>query len=233
MGTTTTPLTSNGSTQWLPSATFSFTGVTLTAGSTFKFRIYTANGNTTQVNMKYGNAGQYPYPVTYGGNSYTNEQIFFIATINSSGVSSISQTLTNTTNTAQNVVYTVTPNANGCSGSSFTVTVTVNPTPSIQTQTVTTCSDVAFTNAPTNGGSNIVPTGTTYTWTVVDNANTTGETAQATAQSNISQTINNVSNGQEVIAYTVTPTKGTCVGSTFALNVTVNPEPVIAAQSTA
>ncbi len=235
IGTTTTPITvtsPGGFGANLGSATFSFSGVNLQAGHVFKFRIYTTNGNTTSVYMKYGNSGQYPNPVWINNSATYDQQIFFMGNMSASGNASVSQTLTNTTNTAQNVVYTVTPNANGCDGSPFTVTVTVNPIPSIQTELASSCSDVPFTSTPMNGGSNIVPSGTTYTWTVVNNANTTGESDQATAQANISQTINNVSSADEIVTYTVTPSFGQCVGSTFTLDVTVNPEPVVQNEGT-
>ncbi|MFM8596585.1 MAG: PKD-like domain-containing protein, partial [Flavobacteriales bacterium] len=135
---------------------------------------------------------------------------------------SISQNLVNTTNTVQTVVYTVTPSFGGCSGATFTVTVTVNPTPSIITQVTNACSGVAFTLSPTNGAGNIVPTGTTYTWSVVDNPNVVGETNANGAQPNVSQTlVNNYTSSQQVV-YTVTPTAGACVGIPFTYTVTLS-----------
>jgi gliding motility-associated-like protein len=139
-----------------------------------------------------------------------------------------SQTLTNTSNTAQVATYTVTPTANGCTGASFTVAVTVNPRPSVQAQSLTVCSDAAINYIPTNGGSNIVPAGTTYTWTVTDNANTTGEGDQSSAQTSVSQTIHNNGTTPEVVSYTVTPNNGACVGTNFTLDITVNPTPTVA-----
>src|ERR1035437_2504199 len=53
------------------------------------------------------------------------------------GQSSISQTLTNPTNTAQTATYTVTPTSGSCTGATFTVTVTVNPKPAITAMTST------------------------------------------------------------------------------------------------
>ena len=144
-------------------------------------------------------------------------------------VSSISQVLNNTTNTVQTVVYTVTPSFGGCTGATFTVTVTVNPTPSIITQVTNACSGVAFTLSPTNGAGNIVPNGTTYTWTVVDNPNVVGETNANVAQSNVSQTLVNNYNSSQQIVYTVTPTAGSCIGIPFTYTVTLSTPVSVAA----
>jgi gliding motility-associated-like protein len=143
----------------------------------------------------------------------------------------ISQTLTNTTVNAELVTYTVTPTAGICAGSTFAVAVTVNPIPVIANKTATICSGTAFTVSPTTAGSDLVPTGTTYTWTVAANANVTGETSQAVAQSSISQNLVNTTNAVETVVYTVTPTFGGCTGATFTVTVTVNPTPQITAQT--
>jgi len=146
------------------------------------------------------------------------------------GQPTISQALTNNSNVPQNVVYTVTPIAGSCVGEPFTVTVTINPDPEIPDLTETICSGSAFNLSPSNGGSTIVPTGTTYTWTVVDNPNITGESDQATEQSSVSQTLTNLSDIPQTVEYTVTPSSGTagnCVGDPFTVTVTVNPSPSI------
>jgi len=143
----------------------------------------------------------------------------------------ISQTLTNTTVNAELVTYTVTPTAGICAGSTFAVAVTVNPIPVIANKTATICSGTAFTVSPTTAGSDLVPTGTTYTWTVAANANVTGETSQAVAQSSISQNLVNATSAVETVVYTVTPTFGGCTGATFTVTVTVNPTPQITAQT--
>ena len=149
----------------------------------------------------------------------------------------ISQTLTNTSNTVQTVTYTVTPTsgaAGNCVGQTFQVVVTVNPRPAIQAETITACSNAPITYTATNGGSNIVPTGTRYTWTIKnDNANITGKSAQTTAQANFTQTLRNTTNTQQTIVYELTPSSGTCIGSPFDLTVRVNPTPEIAAKTTA
>jgi hypothetical protein len=112
-------------------------------------------------------------------------------------------------------------------GASFTVTVNVNPKPAIANKSATICSGSVFNIEPSNGGGDIVPTGTTYTWLapVISGAagNITGGSAQATGQSSISQTLTNTTNSAQTATYTVTPTAGTCPGATFTVTVTVNP----------
>ena len=146
-----------------------------------------------------------------------------------SGTGSISTfTASNTTNVPISATITVTPiSARGCSGTPATFTITVNPTPSIANQMPTICSGTAFSVSPTNGGGNIVPAGTTYTWTVSTNPNISGASNQAIPQDSISQTLKNLTNAIETITYTVTPTSGTCTGQSFMIIVTVNPKPGI------
>jgi hypothetical protein len=114
-------------------------------------------------------------------------------------------------------------------GSTFDVEVTVNPKPVIANKTAIICSEGTFT-VTLNGG-DIVPLGTTYTWTVSANASVTGQSAQTTGLSSISQTLTNLTNTPQIVTYTVTPTSGAagnCEGSTFEVEVTVNPKPDIA-----
>jgi hypothetical protein len=151
------------------------------------------------------------------------------------GQSSISQTLTNTSNTVQTVTYTVTPTsgaAGNCVGQTFQVVVTVNPRPSIVNQTIDVCSSAPISFTATNGGANIVPANTQYTWTIkTDNNAITGQSAQPTAQATFTQTLRNTTNTQKTIVYTLTPISGTCAGTPFDLTVQVNPTPEIAAKS--
>jgi gliding motility-associated-like protein len=143
----------------------------------------------------------------------------------------ISQTLRNLTIAPQTVVYTVTPLVGSCVGATFTVRVTVNPTAEISAKTAVICSGDSFTVTPANGiGRDIVPDGTDYTWTVVDNPAVTGQSDVAIAQPNISQTLTNTSNIVQTVIYTVTPRSGdagNCVGAPFQLEVTVSPRPFV------
>ncbi len=144
------------------------------------------------------------------------------------------QTLTNSSNTQQSAIYTVTPTAGSCSGPTFGVTVNVNPKPVIANYTATVCSGgAAFSVTPANGvptAATIVPAGTTYTWTVASilpNPGSVNATAQATPQTSISQPLTSTSNATQTVTYTVTPAGPNCNGSTFTVTVTVNPTPAL------
>jgi gliding motility-associated-like protein len=107
--------------------------------------------------------------------------------------STISDILTNSTGSAQNVVYTVTPSLNGCSGTQQTVTVTVNP---ITTPTFNPvgpyCSGASIPALPTTSTNGVVGT-----WSPAINNTTT-------------------------TTYTFTPNAGQCATST-TLTITINP----------
>ena len=144
---------------------------------------------------------------------------------------SISDTLTNPTNSAQTATYTVTPKSGSCNGATFTITVTVNPMPHVITQSANACSGSAFNTSPANGGGNIVPIGTTYDWlNPVVSGGITGGSAQ-TLQPSISQTLSNPSNIDQRAIYSVTPTPGICVGAVFFDTVTVKAKPSVLDQT--
>ncbi|GAA4343184.1 hypothetical protein GCM10023184_43340 [Flaviaesturariibacter amylovorans] len=150
---------------------------------------------------------------------------------------SITGTLTNNTNAALVAPYTVTPTsgaAGNCVGANFTVNVTVNPKPKMRDTVLTICSGAAFTLTYANAQpTNIVPTGTTYTWTAPVSSPpgaVTNGSAQATGLATISQTLNNpTSNAAAFLTYTVRATGGASVGSClsnpFSVRVNVNPIP--------
>jgi gliding motility-associated-like protein len=143
----------------------------------------------------------------------------------------ISGTIINTTTTAQTATYTVTPTSGTCAGTTFTLTVTINIAPSITAMTNTVCSGVAFTSTPANGTNGVVPTGTTYSWSAptVTGGMTGG--ALGSAASSMTGTLTNTTNTAQTATYIVTPTSGTCAGTTFTLTVTINPKPTITAMT--
>jgi hypothetical protein len=150
--------------------------------------------------------------------NWTRNVVASISNGAGSGISNPLETLVNTSNSAVVVPYNYTITANGCS-SSQTVNVQVNPAPNIANQTATTCSSTSFTINPAG-----VPVGTTYSWgTPVSNplGSLNGGTSQ-TAQSNITQTLNNSTSNPSVATYTVTPSVNGCVGAPFTLAVNVN-----------
>lgn len=149
----------------------------------------------------------------------------------SSGSGSIiSQTLTNTSNSPQVVVYEVTPISNAigaCEGATFTIEVTVSPRPVLPNQNFEICSGETFTYSPINNPPlDIVPIATTYTWTFVDNPNINGET-NGTDQNLFEQiNLSNTSNIDQDVMYFVTASAGSC-SSSFEIQLTVKARPFI------
>ncbi|MBX2917094.1 MAG: gliding motility-associated C-terminal domain-containing protein [Cyclobacteriaceae bacterium] len=152
----------------------------------------------------------------------------------SGNTSTITDVLNNVTNTNQVVVYTVTPtSSNGCAGDPFTVSVTVRPEPrGFDDTTPLICSDAAVNYslsaniANTGAGGNNLTVGTTYSWLAAPNASVAGESTTAQAGATITDVLNNITNSNQVVVYTVTPTSSNgCVGNPFVVSVTVRPEP--------
>ncbi|WP_295335133.1 PKD-like domain-containing protein [Flavobacterium sp.] len=107
-----------------------------------------------------------------------------------------------------------------------TTEVIINPNPVIAPESVTICSGNNFTIAPTTSGGNIIPPGTTYTWSapsITPAGAITGATAEITPQTVIGQNLINTTTSPATVIYTVTPTSGICVGNSFTVTVTVNP----------
>ena len=141
--------------------------------------------------------------------------------------------------TPQTGSFSVTGITNGnCSSNPFNVTVYVAPKPYITNKTATinaewltsggTFNVVPVYNNPTN---NVVPLGTTYTWTTSPVSGITGNSNQPIPQTGISQTlITSLTGTPATVIYTVTPSTSfygtTCVGDPFTVTVTVNPRPL-------
>jgi len=146
----------------------------------------------------------------------------------------INNTIRNATNTNQLIDYTVTPTSgDGCIGDPFVISITIRPEPKGYNDTTpVTCSDVAFNYdlssniANTGLGGNNLVTGTTYSWIAANNASVSGESVTAQAGSTITDVLNNITNSNQIVVYTITPTSvAGCVGGSFTVSVTVNPEP--------
>ena len=136
------------------------------------------------------------------------------------------QTLKPSTGTSGTNYYycVVTLPTGGCSTLvSDTARVVVNSYPVISDLTTVICSGNPFLINPTNTGGNIVPTGTTYTWTVISPPSITGASTVITPQSSISQTLINSTSNPVNVDYNVIPIAGVCSGSSFKITVTVNP----------
>jgi large repetitive protein len=151
------------------------------------------------------------------------------ATGQSTPQSSISQTLINLTNTIQEVIYTVTPQYEGCFGLPFDITVPVVPKPAINNfNEVLVCSNETLQLTPQNNIDGIVPDNTLYTWQVVSpNALISGWNNEPNPQPDISQTLVNLTDTAQTINYEVTPVFNNCLGASFTLTVVVAPQPLI------
>lgn len=133
-------------------------------------------------------------------------------------------TAINATSSVQTATVTVTPTVGGCVGTSTTFTVTVNPATSVNT----------VSNAFFCGGLSVAGVtfsspvaGTTYSWTSDVNV---GFGTSGTG--NIpSYTTINTNTTPLVATVTVTPTIGSCPGTSKTFTVTVNPSPRVSTVS--
>lgn len=135
----------------------------------------------------------------------------------------IAQTLTATTTTPGTVVYTITPEANGCPGPQATATITVNPLPNT---TVTPANDVLCSGGSTAFALSADVSGATYNWTVAETNVSGGSAGNGNA---IAQTLTATSITQGSAVYTVTATANGCAGPSVTATAAVNPRPVLMA----
>lgn len=140
--------------------------------------------------------------------------------------STISGTLTNTTNIPQTTVFTITAAANGCDLNTTTVSITVNPKPTVAVSSIAQnlCGSTALSPI-TISNPNLVA-GTTYSWTRDNTTNLTG-IASSGSGSTISGTFTNTTNSDQVSVFTVTAKAGTCNSNTTISTITVKPTPTI------
>ena len=186
---------------------------------------YVCSGETFTVTPTNGTDGIVPAGTTYSWSAPAVPAGITGGTLGS-GATSISGTLTNSTNSALTATYMVTPSFGSCAGTPFTVNVTVNPKPSVNPMTATICSGGTFNLSPVDGTNGTIPAGTTYSWSAPGVSGITG-TASGTNETNISGTLINTSTTVKTVTYTVTPAAGGCTGINFTVTVTVNPAPDI------
>ncbi|MGJ8594232.1 MAG: PKD-like domain-containing protein, partial [Aquaticitalea sp.] len=118
--------------------------------------------------------------------------------------------------------------ANECGeGISSSLAISVNITPFINTTyTPSICSGQLITVSPADGGLNVIPAGTTYSWGMpIVTGGITGGTSQS-GQTNFNQTLTNPTNSSQTASYLVTASTAACSASTFLIVVTVDPKPV-------
>jgi len=148
-----------------------------------------------------------------------------------SAASGISGKLFNTSVDAATAVYTVTPLFGACSSNAFTVSVRVNAQSFISAFSQSVCTGESFTIIPAATGSNIIPSGTLFTWMAPAGSGFSGGLAQNTPVAALSGTLTNA-NAQAVTAvYTVTPITNGCSGTIFTTTLFVQPAAAVTAIS--
>jgi gliding motility-associated-like protein len=143
------------------------------------------------------------------------------ATIGSGNL--INQTLTNSSFTPGNVIYEITPTANGCVGSPIQSTVIVNPIPDAiaNPNSQNICSGQSTS---INLSGNVL--GTTFNWTV-NQTDVVG--ANPGSGNSINQILNSNSTNFGIADYTITPTANNCIGNPINVRINITPKPVIVA----
>ena len=159
--------------------------------------------------------------------SWTVVQSGVTGAVDSSG-SAIAQTLFATDSIAGSVVYTVTPNLNGCAGIPLPVTIVVYPVPTALTSPTsqTICSGNSTSIALTSN----IPS-STFSWTASQLGVSGGSDG---AGDSIMQILTATGTIPGIVTYTITPiAAGACPAVSTILEVTVRPKPdVIATPST-
>ncbi|MBL7871773.1 MAG: hypothetical protein JNM78_09200, partial [Cyclobacteriaceae bacterium] len=155
------------------------------------------------------------------------------ASITAGGTSTIIDNPINIGSVAGTVTYTIVatgPGSSFCVGSGVNYVVTVNPAPVGSNDVKTVCSDIPVDyNLLLNIASLGNNVGSTFSWVATDNPNplVTGESTIAIVGPIITDVITNLTNTNQNVVYTVTPTSTSgCAGAPFQITITIKPEPV-------
>jgi gliding motility-associated-like protein len=181
-------------------------------------------------------AGSVPAETTFNWAIPTNNgaqvgDLTGMAAAGTSTQTTVNALLTNHTNAVITATYTITATKGACASVPFNLFLDVTPKPIINDRIVEACSGANFTDAPSNGGGNIVPAGITYNWSApTPIANIIGY-ASGTNQLNFNGTLSNSTNGMLSVIYTVSTTNAGCAGTTYTTTVRVNPTPNIIAKT--
>ncbi|MFH1159528.1 MAG: PKD-like domain-containing protein [bacterium] len=135
----------------------------------------------------------------------------------------INQPLTNSGVEPDTVLYTVTPQLNGCSGSDSVFTVTVFPLPATLAQppSLTLCSGDSATIALSS-----LVSGSTYSWNATASSlNLSGYFSGS--GDTISQVLINSGTSIDTVFYSIAATANGCTGSSLSVPVIVNPIPSV------
>ena len=153
------------------------------------------------------------------------------------GSQNVIGTITNTNANTAIVEYTITPTSeNGCVGTPFKITLTITPEPVVDNQTITVCSDENLNQAFNTSTSAAVDT---YNVISLETNGLTVSAGNPAVENGLlandleDDAFTNTTNAPVDVIYTVVPVSGSnCEGDPFTVTVTVNPEPVVADQST-
>ena len=157
--------------------------------------------------------------------SWSRASISGITPATSSGTSSISEVLNNTTTAPITVTYAYTLTANGCSKTT-NITVVVKPTPVLNSP----LTGIVCNNAPFNYTATSATVGTTFSWTrasVSGISNAIGSGSGAA----INEVLNNTTTAPIVVNYLIALDANQC-SNTQTLAVTVNPTPSLSSSLT-
>ena len=156
-------------------------------------------------------------------------------------IDSISQRLTNTTNSSVLVTYNVIPTSGTigqCKGKSFDVGIVVLPVPELFNQLEDTiCSSLTYKKVFNNAlpsSTTIVPVGTTYSWgepIIVPNGSVSGGLASTSEAKEFSQTLINKTLDFGKVNYSLTPKTNFCTGNPFILSLAIAPEPNLTSET--
>jgi gliding motility-associated-like protein len=189
------------------------------SGSTFNFSLGTSNNDIV------------PVGTTYSWASPSVQQgITGSAASGTPSPTTLTGTLSNLTGAFLDATYTIFPTANSCTGNSFTFVVRVYPKPIIGLKRFTFCSGGAVSNFVPNDGidGDVVPTGTTYSWSAPVISGISGTISGTALNSFSSGTISNTTNLPIDIDFSVTPRANPQDGDAFIIRITVNPLPTAA-----
>jgi len=111
--------------------------------------------------------------------------------------------------------------------------ITIHQYPVISNSAIEVASGLNFTFVPENGNGNIIPTGTSYTWTVAEinpAGSITGAGNETTPQASVQQKLINNTDTTAFVKYTVKPVSESCYAESFELIVKVQPNISILAE---
>ncbi len=162
--------------------------------------------------------------------SWTRDNTSNLTGIPASGnTSTISGSISNSTNSPQTTVFTIIATSdNNCFSAATTVLATVNPIPTVAAVPLsqTICSESTITPITITNPNAVV--GTTYSWTRTNSSNLTG-IANSGSGPSIAGILTNLTNIPQTTTFSVTASADGCETTINTISVTVNPRPTVAA----